>query len=109
MHKSDDMPWTVTKDGVTLRVRLTPKSSRDAIDGFVETTSGSALRARVRAVPEQGKANRALEVAVANWLGLAKSSVAVTAGGKSRMKTVVIKGDPEQLAAQLTALAEARD
>jgi len=65
----------------------------------VETAQGPALTVRVRAVAEKGEANRAVEVVVAGWLGVPKSSVAVTAGGKSRLKTVLVMGQPDRLAA----------
>jgi uncharacterized protein len=80
-------------------VRVSPKSAREGIDGVVETAQGPALTVRVRAVAEKGEANRAVEVVVAEWLGLPKSSVAVTAGGKSRLKTVLVAGQPDRLAA----------
>jgi uncharacterized protein YggU (UPF0235/DUF167 family) len=80
-------------------VRVSPKSAREGIDGVVETAQGPALTVRVRAVAEKGEANRAVEVVVAGWLGVPKSSVAVTAGGKSRLKTVLVTGEPDGLAA----------
>ena len=80
-------------------MRVTPKSAREGIDGVVETAQGPALTVRVRAVAEKGEANRAVEVVVAAWLGVPKSSVAVTAGGKSRLKTVLVMGQPDRLAA----------
>ena len=85
-------------------MRVTPKSTREGIDGVVETAQGPALTVRVRAVAEKGEANRAVEAVVAEWLGVPKSSVAVTAGGKSRLKTVLVAGEPGRLA----ALVEAR-
>jgi uncharacterized protein (TIGR00251 family) len=90
--------------GVTLKVRLTPKSSRDEIGG-IETFGGEAvLKARVRALPEDGRANDALSKLIARWLKLPPSSVSVVQGGKSRLKQVLIEGD----AAALTRLIEAR-
>ena len=80
-------------------MRVTPKSAREGIDGVVETAQGPALTVRVRAVAEKGEANRAVEMVVAGWLGVPKSSVAVTAGGKSRLKTVLVTGEPDRLAA----------
>ena len=80
-------------------MRVTPKSAREGIDGVVETAQGPALTVRVRAVAEKGEANRAVEMVVAGWLGVPKSSVAVTAGGKSRLKTVLVTGEPGRLAA----------
>ena len=80
-------------------MRVSPKSAREGIDGVVETAQGPALTVRVRAVAEKGEANRAVEMVVAGWLGVPKSSVAVTAGGKSRLKTVLVTGQPGRLAA----------
>jgi uncharacterized protein len=80
-------------------VRVSPKSAREGIDGVVETAQGPALTVRVRAVAEKGEANRAVESVVAECLGVPKSSVAVTAGGKSRLKTILVTGQPDRLAA----------
>jgi hypothetical protein len=91
-------------EGVMLSVRLTPKSARDEIVG-VESFGGEAvLKARVRAVPEGGRANEALERLVARWLKVPPSFVSVAQGGKSRAKQVLIEGD----AATLIRLIEAR-
>jgi len=97
-------PLRVTTKGIELQVRLTPKSSRDAVDGVELRGEVSVLKARVRAVPEDGKANAALEALVADWVGVARRSVEVTAGGKSRLKTVTISGDGRVLAAVVTAM-----
>lgn len=96
-----DRPWRAVRDGVTLRLRLTPRSSRDAIDGISSTADGPALKARVRAVPEHGSANDALEKLVAGWLGLPRSRVQLMTGGKSRIKTIGIVGDAAALEATL--------
>jgi uncharacterized protein YggU (UPF0235/DUF167 family) len=92
-------PWRAEAAGIRLLVRVSPKASREGVDGVAETAQGPALTVRVRAVAEKGEANRAVETAVAAWLGVPKSSVAVTAGGKSRVKTVSIAGEPAKLAA----------
>jgi len=94
-------PWRAEPAGLRLLVRVSPKASREGIDGVMETAQGPALTVRVRAVAEKGEANRAVEMAVAAWLGVPKSVVAVTAGGKSRVKTVVVTGEPGRLAAQV--------
>ena len=103
--------WRVVASGIELRVRLTPKSSRDAIEGLATTADGPAIKARVRAVPVDGKANEALERLVADWLDVPRRSVAVSAGGKSRVKTLAIAGDPKLLAQaiqrELKALCDA--
>lgn len=89
--------WRVTGAGIEVQIRLTPKSSREAIE--VSTASdGPALKARVTAAPEAGKANAALEQLVARWLGVPRSTVTVTSGAKSRLKTVTITGNGNYLA-----------
>ncbi|UXN65241.1 DUF167 family protein [Phyllobacterium sp. A18/5-2] len=93
------------RDGVTLFVRLTPKSARDMIEGVEATDGGRAhLKARVRAVPEDGRANAALEKLLAKWLGLAPRDVTIASGATSRVKQVRVSGDPEALAIKLSAL-----
>jgi len=84
--------------GVTLKVRLTPKSARDEIVGIEDFGGEAMLKARVRAIPEDGRANEALEKLVARWLKVPPSSVKVTQGGKSRAKQVMVEGDTDALA-----------
>lgn len=90
--------------GVRLRVRVTPRASRDAITGPVETPHGAALGVRVRAVPEGGKANAAVAACLARALGLAPSRVRVVAGGAGRIKRVEIEDAGADLAARVRAL-----
>ena len=95
-------------DGVDLFVRLTPKSSKDAVEGVETTADGrSHLAARVRAVPEKGAANAALEKLLARALDIPRNSASVVAGGTSRLKTVRVSGDPAELAKSVATLAKA--
>jgi uncharacterized protein len=59
-----------SRDGVIVPVRLTPKSSRDEVAGVEDRGGECVLKARVRAVPEAGRANDALETLIAKWLGV---------------------------------------
>ncbi len=93
MTAAGDLPWRRGTACVIVRIRLTPKSSKDAIDGLETTPEGVALKARVRAVPEDGKANAAAALLVAQWLGVPKSAAEVTGGLKSRVKSVTVRGD----------------
>ena len=47
----------------------------------------------MRAIPEAGRANAALETLIARW----PSTVNVAHGGKSRLKQVAVAGDVEAL------------
>jgi uncharacterized protein YggU (UPF0235/DUF167 family) len=92
--------------GVELFVRLTPKSARDAVEGVETAADGRAyLKARVRAVPEKGKANTALERLLAASLGVPFGAVAVVAGGTARLKTVRVAGDATAIEGRLAVLA----
>ncbi len=85
------------RDGIVLAVRLTPKSSRDEISGVDLIDGRSVLKARVRAIPGKGEANKALTKLIAKWLRVPGSSVVLCSGGKSRTKSISIHGDPIEL------------
>lgn len=95
------------RDGVDLFVRLTPKSSRDAVEGVEETADGRAhLKARVRAVPEKGKANQALVKLLSQTLRIPAGEVEIVSGDTARLKTVRIGSDADAVEAALLALAQ---
>jgi uncharacterized protein (TIGR00251 family) len=97
-----DRPWRLAQGVVVVRVRLTPKSSAEAIEGIEATAEGPALKARVRAVPEDGKANQAVARLLAGWLGVPKSAVEVVGGQKSRVKSIAVSGDPAAIERMLS-------
>jgi uncharacterized protein (TIGR00251 family) len=99
-------PWSFRADGLVLSVRLTPKSSRDEITGFETLADGRmVLKARVRAVPQDGEANAALVRLLAKALHISASAVRVEAGASGRLKTLHLQGDAEILAAGLARLS----
>lgn len=98
-------PWQVFDDHIRLSVRLTPNGGRDAFDGAESGADGEIhLKARVTAVPEKGKANKALVALVAKSLGIAKSSISLISGETARKKILRIDGDPEDISKRLEAL-----
>lgn len=98
--------WRAVDGGVLVEIRLTPKSAVDRIEGAIAAVDGSLrLKARVRAVPEDGKANKAVERLLAKALGVPKTAVAIAAGHTARAKTLRVAGDPETLGAALDRLA----
>ncbi len=98
-----EQPWRAGDGCVIVRVRLTPKSSIEAVDGVTPSAEGMALAARVRAVPAEGEANAAVEKLIARWLEVPKTTVRVTAGAKSRLKSLTISGETHCLEQRLRA------
>jgi uncharacterized protein YggU (UPF0235/DUF167 family) len=98
-----EVPWRKGAGCVIVRVRLTPKSSIERVEGVAPTPEGPAFAAKVRALPSEGEANAALERLVARWLEVPKSSVRVTQGAKSRVKSLTISGETGCLEARLMA------
>jgi uncharacterized protein (TIGR00251 family) len=97
-----DRPWSAAAIGLVVAVRLTPKGGRDSIDGVEVLSDGrSVLKARVRAAPMEGEANAALVKLIAKTLDVPARTVTLAAGATSRIKRVVIDGDPTALAAKL--------
>jgi uncharacterized protein (TIGR00251 family) len=85
---------------VKLRVKVVPGASRDSVDGWL----GDALKVRVAAPPERGKANTAVEAAIAAVLGVTVQSVRIISGHTSPRKVVEITGLSDQdVAARLPA------
>jgi len=101
-------PYEASATGIRIRVRLTPRGGRDALEGVEALADGRVvLKARVRAVPEKGLANAALEQLVARTLGVSKSAVSVVSGGTSRIKAVEIAGEPTRLAKLIETFLQA--
>lgn len=97
-------PYRARDGGVDVFVRLTPKSARDVVEGVEVTDDGRAhLKARVRAVPEKGKANQALVKLVAKAFGVRASDVELVSGDTARLKTLRIAGDPQTIIATIEA------
>ncbi|HVJ28814.1 MAG TPA: DUF167 domain-containing protein [Gammaproteobacteria bacterium] len=71
-----------------IAVKVVPRAAKDEIVGWLE----GALKVRVRAPPEDGRANRALEELLADALRLKKNAVTVAAGRASARKRVAIVG-----------------
>jgi hypothetical protein len=94
---------------VPLHVRVSPGAKRNAVGGsWTDETGTLRLVVRVASPPEDGKANRAVCAAVADAFGLPKSAIAVTAGEKSRLKTLRVEtDDAAAFAARLDDLTKA--
>jgi uncharacterized protein len=103
---AEGVPFRTRADGVLIAVRLTPRAARDGVDGVKQGPSGPYVQARVRAVPEDGRANAALAELVADEVGVPKSTVTVVSGQTARLKSLHIAGEPAALSARIAAWLE---
>jgi hypothetical protein len=71
-----------------IAVHVSPRSACDEITGW----RGGELSVRVRAVPEEGRANSAVCAVIAKALGVPKSAVDVIVGGTGRHKQIEVAG-----------------
>ncbi|MDP3341123.1 DUF167 domain-containing protein [Frigidibacter sp.] len=67
--------------GAEFAVRVTPRASRNAL-----LAEGGEIRVYVTVVPEDGKANAAVQKLLAKALGVAKSRLVLIRGATSRDK-----------------------
>jgi uncharacterized protein (TIGR00251 family) len=74
-----------SKGELRLRVKVTPKSKRSELAGFL---ADGTLKARVQAPPERGKANAELCALVARELGVSQRQVVILSGETSPVKQV---------------------
>ncbi len=74
-------------DDLEIRVKVVPGASGDRIVGPL----GDALKIRVSAPPERGKANAAVTGLLADALGVSAKSVSVVSGMTSPHKVVLVK------------------
>ena len=83
-----DIPYSKTKDGIIIEVKVAPRSSKKGIAGVMENT----LKVKLTAPPVEGAANEQLIEILAEEFGVKKSNVVILKGESSRRKIVKIMG-----------------
>ena len=83
-----EMPFQRSKKGVTLKIKVEPRSSRKGISGVV----GDAIKIKVNAPPVGGAANEELIEVLSEEFGIKKTSIKILRGMSSRNKVVEIEG-----------------
>ena len=96
------------RDGALyLRVRLTPKASRNAILGIMEMPDGKhRLKIAVNALPEDGAANAELIYFLSKTLKLPKNAIEIASGQGAREKLLRLSGDITAITARLASQLE---
>lgn len=89
-----------TNTGVIVSIRTQPHSNKNRIIGEY----GGRLKLAVTAVPEKGKANKAVIELLADALHICESSIHIISGESSRDKRLMIEGlTPETLKSLLNS------
>ncbi len=79
------------KDGIILKVRVSPNSSKNALT----LGTGERLEIKLTSPPQQGKANEHLVKFLGKKLGVAPSSITILHGRSGRDKILLVRGlDP---------------
>lgn len=96
--------WRAAADGVSVAVKVQPKSRRPGVQGRVPALEGERLRIGVTEAAEDGRANRAACAILAAALRVPVGDVSVLLGASSREKTLRVAGDPAGIIERLAAL-----
>ena len=76
--------------GLTFKIRVQPRSSRNMIVGLI----GDALKVKLTAPPVEGAANAMLLEFLSRCLTVPRSAVEIRAGQTGRIKQILIRCDP---------------
>ena len=102
-------PWRYSTQGISVALRVTPRSGRDDIDGVETLANGrTVIKVRVRAIADGGEANRAVIELIAKALGVPKARVRILSGTTSRLKQIAVDGDPAKLGDAMRELTAAK-
>jgi uncharacterized protein len=80
-----------TARGVSLRIRVQPRASSNAVVGV----HGDALKVRLTAPPVEGAANEALIELLKSTFGIPARAITIVSGATSRAKVVELEGVTE--------------
>jgi uncharacterized protein (TIGR00251 family) len=84
-----EIPFKRTKNGITIEVKVEPRSSQKGIAGVMEN---NVLKVKLTSPPVEGAANEQLIELLAEELKVKKSQIKVIRGQSSKRKVVEISG-----------------
>ena len=98
------MSWIENRPGgCRLCIRVTPRSSRNKVDGLRD----GALKIRLCAPPVEGKANAVLVEFLSEQLGVSRRAVQLVSGQQGRHKLIEVSGISAETAAARLQTAQA--
>jgi uncharacterized protein (TIGR00251 family) len=103
-------PLRPGKGGLLLSLRVTPRSSRDEVTGIHVAPDGTvSLAVKVTAVPDKGKANKAVIETLSRACRLPKSAFTLVVGHSDRNKTLLVTGNPAELEAFIARVSAVKE
>jgi uncharacterized protein (TIGR00251 family) len=79
------------KNGVIINLKVIPNSSKNEICGVILDADGEQLlKVKVTAVPDEGKANKALIKFLAEEFSVSKSNIEIISGKTARNKKILL-------------------
>jgi uncharacterized protein (TIGR00251 family) len=85
------IPFRKTKDGITIQVKVQPRSSKKGLD----SVAGETVKVYLTSPPAEGAANEQLIEVLSEELRVKKSAIRIIRGLSSRHKVVEIRGVEE--------------
>lgn len=82
------MPFTRTKDGICIEVKVEPRSSKRGLAGVL----GNKLKVKLTAPPVDGAANEQLVEVLAEAFCIKKTAIKIIRGQASKNKVVELTG-----------------
>ena len=83
-----DIPFKKSKKGITIKIKVEPRSSRKGISGVM----GETLKIRVNSPPVGGAANEELIDILSEEFGIRKTAIKIVRGNSSKDKVVEVVG-----------------
>lgn len=86
MNSSTDDYFKIMGNDIVIKVKITPGSSKNKIDGVYN----NALKINITAPPVEGKANKKCIDYLAKYFGVAKSKIEIISGQANKNKLIKI-------------------
>lgn len=83
-----DIPFRKSKKGITLKIKVEPRSSGRGIAGAL----GDIIKIKLHAPPVGGAANEELIEVISKEFGIKKHAIKIISGQSSRNKVIEIEG-----------------
>ena len=92
MRNNMHIPYKKTKHGITIEIKVEPRSSQKAIAGVMDN---NVLKVKLTSPPVEGAANEQLIELLSEELKIKKTEIKVIRGHASKRKVVEISGVEE--------------